>query len=141
ETTDLCKGVESERTAEALRLATEEIDRPFDLKTGPLVRARLLGLASDEHWLVLTFHHIIFDGWSLGVFERELTVLYEAFSAGQPSPLPELPVQYADYAVWQRQWLQGEVLTRELAYWTKQLAGAPAVLELPTDFPRPAVAS
>src|SRR6185295_11796567 len=89
----------------------------------------------------LTVHHIASDGWSMGVFGRELTALYEAFSAGQASPLPGLPVQYADYAVWQRQWLQGEELERQLSYWKERLAGAPAVLELPADLPRPAVRS
>src|SRR5207245_2391660 len=95
----------------------------------------------QEQWLVLNMHHIASDDWSLGIFERELTALYEAYSAGRPSPLPELPVQYTDYAVWQRAWLQGETLARQLAYWKQQLAGAPAILELPTDFPRPAVQS
>ena len=86
-------------------------------------------------------HHIVSDGWSMGVLYRELSVLYEAYANGRPSPLPELPIQYADYAVWQRQWLQGEVLERQLSYWKKQLAGIPAVLNLPTDRPRPAVQS
>ena len=89
------------------------------------MRATLLRLAEDDHVLVLNTHHIISDGWSLGVLWRELAALYEAFSAGQPSPLPELPVQYADYAVWQREFLAGEMLDKQLAYWKKQLAGAP----------------
>ena len=84
-------------------------------------------------------HHIVSDGWSLGVLYRELGALYGAFAAGEPSPLPELPVQYADYALWQRRWLSGEVLERQLGYWREQLAGAPAQLTLPTDRPRPAV--
>ena len=91
--------------------------------------------------LLLTLHHIVSDGWSMGVLVRELAALYEAFRQGQPSPLPELPVQYADYAVWQRGWLQGEVLEAQLGYWKQQLAGAPPRLELPTDQPRPAVQS
>ncbi|MCP4658422.1 MAG: non-ribosomal peptide synthetase, partial [bacterium] len=131
--------------AEARRLALAEARRPFDLSRGPLLRARLLRLASEEHSLVITVHHIAFDGWSAGVFLGELTALYKAFSTGSPSPLPELPVQYADFAVWQRQWLRrgrpsGEVLERQLAYWREQLRGLP-VLELPTDRPRPVMQS
>ena len=90
---------------------------------------------------MLNMHHIISDGWSMGVLVREVAALYEAFSQGRPSPLPELPVQYADYAAWQRQWLQGEALEAQLAYWREQLAGAPQLLELPTDKPRPAAQS
>src|SRR3712207_2972579 len=84
-------------------------------------------------------HHIVSDGWSMGLLVKELAALYEAFSQGKPSPLPELPVQYADYAAWQRKWLSGEVLEEQLGYWRKQLEGAPPALELPTDKPRPAV--
>lgn len=127
------------RQKEAERLAREEVGQPFDLEHGPLWRCRLVRLDAQEHWLVLTLHHIVFDGWSQGVLEGELTVLYDAFSAGQPSPLTELPVQYADFAAWQRDWLKGDVLNRQLAYWKERLAGAPPFLELPTDFPRPAV--
>ncbi len=125
--------------AEARRVATEESQRPFDLAAGPLLRAVVLRLGEQEHVLVCTMHHIISDGWSMGVLIRELTTLYEAFTAGKPSPLPDLGIQYADYAHWQREWLQGEVLEQQLSYWKEQLAGAPAVLELPTDYPRPAV--
>jgi amino acid adenylation domain-containing protein len=122
--------------SEARRLAAEEALRPFDLARGPLVRTRLLRLGEQEHVLLLPMHHIVSDGWSLGVLFRELSVLYENFSSGKPSPLPELPIQYADFAVWQRQWLQGEVLEGQLSYWKKQLAAAPAALDLPTDRPR-----
>jgi hypothetical protein len=118
---------------EALRLANAEMRRPFDLTQGPLLRATLLHLGAEEHLLVLTMHHIVFDGWSRGIFYRELVTLYEAFSTGRPSPLPELPIQYADFALWQREALQGDVLAEHLAYWKQQLLGAPAGLELPTD--------
>ncbi|RYZ33857.1 MAG: non-ribosomal peptide synthetase, partial [Myxococcaceae bacterium] len=127
------------RKEEARRQLGNEMQRPFNLHTGPLVRARLVRLGDQEHVLVLTMHHIVSDGWSLGVLVREVSALYEAFAQGRPSPLPELSVQYADYAVWQRQQLQGEALQREVDYWKQQLVGAPPVLELPTDHPRPAV--
>jgi amino acid adenylation domain-containing protein len=135
---DLSTLPEAEREAEARRVATDESQRPFDLSTGPLLRATVLRLAAEDFVLLATMHHITGDGWSLGILIRELTTLYEAFSAGNPSPLPELSIQYADYAHWQRGWLQGEVLERQLSYWKQQLSGAPPVLELPTDFPRPA---
>ncbi|HEU4508042.1 MAG TPA: amino acid adenylation domain-containing protein [Pyrinomonadaceae bacterium] len=125
--------------AEARRVASEESQRPFDLSTGPLLRASLLRLSEQEHVLLCTMHHIISDGWSMGVLIRELTTLYEAYATGQESPLPELSIQYADYAHWQREWLQGEVLETQLNYWKQQMDGAPAVLELPTDYPRPPV--
>ena len=112
--------------------------RPFDLASEPLVRARLLDLGEDEHVLLLTMHHIISDGWSMGVLVRELAAVYSACSNNLPSPLAELPIQYADFALWQRQWLQKEVLNGQLAYWKQQLDGAPEVLALPTDRPRPA---
>jgi len=140
EVEDLSALAAREREAEAQRRAQEEAAQPFDLEHGPLLRARLLRLGESEHWLLLTLHHIVTDGWSSGVLRRELSVLYEAFRAGRPSPLPELPVQYADYAVWQREWLRGEVLEEQLSYWKQALADLP-VLELPTDRPRPAVAS
>ncbi|MCP4656849.1 MAG: AMP-binding protein, partial [bacterium] len=129
------------RRAEARRLALAEARRPFDLARGPLLRAALLRLGPEEHVLVVTVHHIAFDGWSGGVFLGELTALYKAFSVpGMASPLPDPPVQYADFAVWQRRWLSGEVLERQLAYWREQLAGLP-VLALPTDRPRPVMQS
>jgi amino acid adenylation domain-containing protein len=127
---------EGEREARAQELAAQEALRPLDLASGPLLRATLLHLGAEEHVLLLTMHHIVSDGWSMGeIFFRELAALYEAFVNGRPSPLPELPIQYADYAVWQRQWLQGEVLGAKLAYWKERLTGAPA-LDLPTDRPR-----
>ncbi|HZH31548.1 MAG TPA: amino acid adenylation domain-containing protein, partial [Pyrinomonadaceae bacterium] len=136
ELVDLGGLAEAEREAEARRLASEEARKPFDLSTGPLLRAKLLRLAEEEHVVLLTMHHIVSDGWSLGVLVREVAVLYEAFSRGEESPLPELPIQYADYAAWQREWLQGEVLEAQVSYWKKQLEELP-VLELPTDRPRP----
>jgi amino acid adenylation domain-containing protein len=125
--------------AEARRRAAEEAERPFDLSRGPLWRALLLRLHEREHVLVLTLHHLISDGWSTGVLLRELSALYAAACEGRPADLPELPVQYGDYTRWQRDWLQGEALERQMAFWREHLAGAPAVLELPTDRPRPAV--
>ena len=125
----------------ATLLATAEARRPFDLERGPLLRASLLRLAATEHVLLLTLHHIAADGWSLGVLLGEVAALYGALLAGRPSPLPDLAVQYADYALWQRGWLQGEVLAGELRHWRERLAGAPEVLDLPLDRPRPAVHS
>jgi amino acid adenylation domain-containing protein len=131
----------AQREAEAQRLAREEMVRPFDLERGPLFRASLLRLGAGEHLLVVAMHHIVSDGWSDGILFRELEALYEAYHNGQSSPLAELPIQYADFAVWQREWLQGEVLERQLSYWTEQLRGAPPSLELPTDRPRPSLQS
>nr|WP_244224482.1 non-ribosomal peptide synthetase [Corallococcus sicarius] len=130
---------EPERALEAKRLAEQEAGHPFNLEQGPLLRATLLKLAEEEHVLVLVMHHIVSDGWSMGVLVREMVALYEAYAQGRASPLAELPVQYADYAVWQRGWLKGEVLDAQLAWWKQQLQGAPSALELPTDKPRPAV--
>ncbi|HEX7773455.1 MAG TPA: amino acid adenylation domain-containing protein, partial [Pyrinomonadaceae bacterium] len=130
---------EAERAAEAQRLADEESNKPFDLTRGPLFRAQLVRLAEEDHLLLVTMHHIISDGWSLQVLARELGTLYEAYKSGQPSPLPELKIQYADFAVWQREWMQGEVLEKQLSYWREQLSGdLPRELELPFDRPRPA---
>ena len=124
-------------------VAQEQLDAAakyyFELDHGSLFCFSLWCLDSEEHILLLNFHHIISDGWSLDVFHRELQVLYEARLAGKPSPLPPLAKQYSDFAVWQRQWLQGDVLDKQLAYWKQQLDGSPMVLELPTDRPRPAV--
>jgi amino acid adenylation domain-containing protein len=131
----------AEREAVASRRAGEEASRPFDLAAGPLVRATLLRLGPEGHVLLLCTHHVVTDGWSMGVLFRELGVLYEAYRDGRESPLAELPVQYADYAVWERARLDGRALERELEYWKARLGGAPALLELPTDRPRPAVAS
>jgi amino acid adenylation domain-containing protein len=135
---DLSQLSSDERAAEARRLRSEAL-RPFNLERGPLLRASLLRLAEDEHLLLLTMHHIVSDGWSLGVLFRELGTLYEGFVEGETPSLPELPIQYADFAVWQRRWLSGEILERQLAYWKEQLSDAPPVLALPTDLPRPAV--
>jgi non-ribosomal peptide synthetase component F len=135
---DLCDLPESEQEAQIRRLHREQTRQPFDLTRGPVFRSTLLRLGPKDHVLLLTLHHIVFDGWSMGVLIRELAALYEAFSARQPSPLPRLPIQYADYAHWQRQWLQGDVPETHLSYWKQQLADAP-VLKLPTDRPRPAV--
>jgi len=128
------------RAAAARRLASEEGQRPFDLEQGPLLRGALLRLGPEEVGLLLNMHHIVSDGWSLDVLTREIGVLYEAARAGGPSPLAELPIQYGDFAVWQRGWLQGEVLDRQLGYWRERLAEVPA-LDLPTDRPRPAARS
>nr|WP_227027201.1 non-ribosomal peptide synthetase [Corallococcus soli] len=130
---------EGAREAEALRLRLEEARRPFNLGEGPLMRALLLKLGAEEHQVVLHLHHIVSDGWSLGVLVREVTALYDALHHSRPPALPELPVQYADYAVWQRDWLQGETLAAQLKWWKDSLAGASGVLELPTDKPRPPV--
>jgi hypothetical protein len=136
---DLSGFPESEREAQAQHLAVEEIRRPFDLTRAPLLRVRLVRLGPEEHILILTMHHIVSDEWSQGVLFRELAILYEAHLAGDRAALPDLPIQYADYALWQREWLQGERLERELTYWRERLRGAPPVLELPTDRPRPPV--
>ncbi|HYO57344.1 non-ribosomal peptide synthetase/type I polyketide synthase, partial [Archangium sp.] len=138
---DLSGLSEQEREAEVQRRADEDAAWPFELTKGPLLRVQLLRLSPREWVLLVALHHIVTDGWSMGLFLEELSALYEAHSRGKPSPLPELSIQYGDYAVWQRGWLSGEVLEAQLAYWRKQLAGAPAVLELPTDRPRPAFRS
>jgi len=136
---DLTGLAEPERESTVLRLANEEARRPFDLARGPLLRCALVRLGEREHALLIAMHHIVSDGWSLGVLVRDLGTLYPAFVAGRPSPLPELPVQYADFAHWQRSWLRGEILEGQLAWWRQHLDGAPPVLELPTDRPRPAI--
>ena len=130
---------DDEREIEVRRLVTAEAQRPFDLSQGPLLRGTVLRLSDDEHVGLLTMHHIVSDGWSTGILVRELSTLYVAFCAGRSSPLAALPIQYADFANWQRQWLQGEVLETQIAYWKQQLAGAPAIVDLPADYPRPAV--
>jgi amino acid adenylation domain-containing protein/FkbM family methyltransferase len=132
---------ESEREAEVRRFAAEQAQSAFDLTTGPLLRAKLLRLGEQEHVALLTTHHIVSDGWSLGVLVKEVAALYEAFTKGELSPLPDLGVQYADYAVWQREWLKGETLDAQLSYWKRKLGGDLPLLELPTDRPRPAVQS
>ena len=128
-----------ERDSEVQRLATQESQHPFDLAQGPLLRAKLVRLDQQEHILVMTMHHIIADEWSVEVFVGEIAVLYKAFLTGSPSPLTELPIQYADFTYWQRQRLQGELLENQFSYWNKQLDGVPAILQLPTDRSRPTV--
>ena len=138
---EIVAGSRAERVEAAGRTAQAEARKGFDLAEGPLLRVRLLRLADDERLLLLTMHHIIADGWSVGVLVREVAALYEAHRGGTSAELSELPIQYADYAVWQREYLSGEVLEQQLAYWTEQLKDAPAVLELPSDYPRPPVQS
>ncbi|HEU4883761.1 MAG TPA: condensation domain-containing protein, partial [Longimicrobium sp.] len=130
---------EADREAAARRRVGEEAARPFDLAAGPLFRAGLLRLGGEDHVLLFSMHHIVSDAWSLGVFLRELSALYAAYREGRASPLPELEVQYADFAAWQHEQMAGGVLDRQLAYWRERLADAPALLELPADHPRPAV--
>jgi non-ribosomal peptide synthetase component F len=130
---------EADRETAVNQRARDEAARPFDLAAGPLFRAALLRLGGEDHVLLLSMHHIVSDGWSMGVLSREFSALYAAYREGRESPLPALPVQYADYAVWQREHLRGELLERQLSYWRERLAGAPELLELPTDHPRPAV--
>ena len=120
------------------RLVREEAAAGFDLASGPLIRGRLIRMGEEEHALLITMHHIVSDGWSSDVFITELSALYRAFARGKEDPLPELGVQYADYAVWQRKWMEGEILRKQEEYWERTLAGAPSLLELPTDHPRPA---
>ena len=136
---DLRKLAASEREAEVRRLVTAEALLPFDLSQGPLVRGTVLRLGEEEHVGLLTMHHIVSDGWSTGILAREVATYYVASCGGGSSPLPALPIQYADFAHWQRQWLQGEVLENQIAYWRKQLTGAPDLIDLPTDHPRPRV--
>ncbi|MBD2013421.1 amino acid adenylation domain-containing protein [Microcoleus sp. FACHB-53] len=130
---NLSEVLEAQRGQKVQQLVTQWSQQLFDLTQGPLLRSLLLQLDQQEHLLVLSVHHIVADGWSAGVFFRELTTLYDAFSQGQPSPLPELPIQYADFAVWQRQWLQEEVLEPQLTYWKRQLGTIPPVLKLSSD--------
>src|SRR5262249_45769753 len=120
------------------RLIREEASAGFDLENGPLIRGRLICSGEEEHVLLITMHHIVSDGWSMDLFIKELSALYGAFVRGQEDPLPELAVQYADYAVWQRKWMDGEILRKQGECWENTLSGAPSLLELPTDHPRPA---
>ncbi len=139
--TDLSALPAAERAERADRIAEADARAPFDLAAGPLLRACLLRLGASEHHLLLNVHHIAADGWSVGILVREIAALYAGYLRGEPPSLPEPPVQYADYALWQRDRLRGGELERQLAYWTGRLAGAPALLALPTDRPRPAVQS
>jgi amino acid adenylation domain-containing protein len=136
---DLSSRSPDDRQAEVQRLSASSARDPFDLGQSSLLRAKLLRLDETEHVLLLTVHHIVFDGWSLGVFLRELAEFYQAFSSNHLPLLSPLPIQYADFAAWQRQQLQGEILERQLGYWKQQLSGSLPILNLPTDFPRPAV--
>ncbi len=136
---DLTTLPEADRVDEARRRAAEEANRQFALAEGPLARVTLLRLGNQSHVLLLTFHHIVFDAWSMGVLFRDLELLYAARRSGSPPKLPDLPIQYADFAEWQRQWLSGEVLESQLSYWKQQLAGAPGLIDLPSDRARPSV--
>jgi amino acid adenylation domain-containing protein len=135
---DLSEINEAAREDEAKRLGSEEAERPFNLAEGPLMRTTLVRLGEDDHLVLFTIHHIVTDGWSMGLLIEEVARLYEAFSNGHKSPLEELPIQYADFASWQREWLQGDVLNEQIAYWKKALMGAPHALQFPTDHPRSA---
>lgn len=136
---DLSHQARPEQQGQFHAVFNDETCRPFDLKKGPLLRITLVRMAAEEHALLLAMHHIVTDGWSMNVLVREAVALYAMYSAGLAPGLSPLPIQYADFAVWQRSWLQGEVLEQQLAYWKQHLGVKPAVLELPTDFPRPAV--
>ena len=136
---DLSHCAAAEKEAELRRFVEAEVRRPFDLERGPLFQALLIRLSEQDHALLLTTHHIISDATSAAIMAREINDLYTAYATGRPSPLEELPVQYADYAVWQRGWLQSEAVDKDLLYWKSQLAGAPPTLDLPMDWPRPAV--
>src|SRR6202035_1424552 len=127
----------AQRTTEVV---SGEAERLFDLERGPLIRCTLVQRGALDHILILTLHHIVCDGWSLGILGRELTALYQAFSQGLPDPLPELPIQYVDYAVWQRERITGAVLDEQLAFWKNKLSGL-HTLDLPTDRPRPPILS
>ncbi|MCC5625548.1 condensation domain-containing protein, partial [Nostoc sp. CHAB 5715] len=130
---------ENQQQAEIKQQAAQAAQQPFDISSDHLLRVKLLRLGEQEHIVLLTMHHIVSDGWSIGVLVEELATLYQAFCKGQPSPLPTLPIQYVDFAAWQRQWLQAEALETQISYWLKQLDNAPKVLQLPTDYPRPGI--
>ncbi|HXQ70532.1 MAG TPA: amino acid adenylation domain-containing protein, partial [Pyrinomonadaceae bacterium] len=138
---DLSRLPENERTERVKRTAARLREQPFDFVRGPLVGATLVKLADEEYHFWFLMHHIVSDGWSIGVFLKELSVAYEALAAGRQPELPKLPIQYADFAVWQRAWLQGETLDRQMKYWKERLSGNAPTLELPTDRPRPPVQS
>jgi amino acid adenylation domain-containing protein len=138
---DLTMVPEESREEEARRLVRQLAHQPFDLSDRSLFRIQLLKLGKDDHVLILALHHIVSDVWSMGVLFRELSALYQAFAKGEASPLPDLPIQYADFALWQREYLQGDIIEQQLDYWKRQLSGAPAILNLPTDHARPATQS
>jgi hypothetical protein len=135
---DLQKFDATQREAEAIRQAEEDVRQPFDMTQAPLFRLKLFRLDLEKHFLLVLVHHTIGDGWSLGVLLRELITLYQAITTNTPAHLPELPIQYADFVHWQRDWMQGEVLKKQLSYWKKQLGGELPILELPIDHPRAA---
>src|SRR6266404_9400929 len=136
---DLSSELDTEREPAAQRLLQHEARRPFELSLGPLVRSILVRLCEQEHILLVTTHHIVTDGWSVGIFQRELSALYKAFAAGEAPDLPELPLHYPDYSSWQRRSFTGDLYESQLSYWKKQFATLPQALELPTDHPRPSV--
>src|SRR5882672_2581296 len=136
---DLSTEPERVREAAAKRILERETRRPFDLSEGPLIRALLVRVNEQEHILLATMHHIVTDGWSVGIFQRELSCLYKAFTAAEPVALPDLPIQYTDYSSWQRRWFAGKLYESQLSYWKKQFETLPSVLELPTDHQRPNV--
>jgi amino acid adenylation domain-containing protein len=136
---DLRSYNEEERQARLLRIIDEEARRPFDLEKGLMIRVILLQLGEEEQVAFFMLHHIVSDAWSTGILINEVSTLYRAFLNGEPSPLPELPIQYVDYSVWQREWLRGDVLDSEIAYWKKELRGIPPMLQLPADHSRPPV--
>ena len=138
---DLTHLPEPEREPKAIQMLEEEVRQPFDLSRDLMIRATLVRMSEQDHFLLLDLHHIAIDGWAKDVIYRELSALYEAFSTGKPHNLPEVPIQYADFAIWQRNWITGQVVDSQLAYWTQRLSGAPPLLTLPTDYPRPAVQS
>ena len=138
---DLSGWSEEDKSTELQRTIDEEARRSFDLSTGPLLRVLVLRLNSQEHVLTVCLHHIVTDGWSMGIFFRELSAAYKAYRRGDAAQAEGPPIQYTDYATWQREWLQGEVLSAQERYWREQLEGAPQVLELPSDRPRPAIQS
>ena len=138
EIADLTSVPREDRNEEVERIVSEEAETGFDLRRGPLLRVKVLKLDEDEHVLLYVMHHIVSDAWSMGILIREMGTLYRAYSCGEESPLEELPIQYADFSVWQREWLQGEALENQLAYWRRQLGEEPLATELPTDRPRPA---
>ena len=124
---------EPEQQVEVKRLTAIDVQKPFDLTQAPLLRLSLIKLKTEKHLLLVTMHHIISDAWSAGIFIKEISALYQAFSTGKPSPLPELSIQYADFAVWQQEWLRGEVLNKQLTYWKQQLENVKTTLKLPKD--------
>jgi amino acid adenylation domain-containing protein len=136
---DLRRIASAQQSAVVRELAGREAQRLFDLSTGPLLRVSLLILGDEDYVVLFTMHHIISDGWSMGILVREVMALYEAYTSGNASPLPELEIQYSDFAKWQRDWLKGEILDNQLGYWKEQLAGAPPILDLPADRPRPSL--